>query len=833
MCVIIYCRGRLLTHLRGFRTLTVACSKRLFFCLSNHNPRPKQAQQGSSGINELDGSKKRQSRLLSPVCCLADFPYSDVNAQLFSDLIKVLYALDNIFEISSSSYISSSAAVSIRSFFGHPEDVDNTVEDAQEVAVRVQSYSWRTFLHLAEKQASAFGVAEPVTGTRVSVRESGLSALDTTLRDLGGAAGAEVPAVVVVDGGNAPPLGDDERAMNAASLDEVRVTLLSKYMLQQQQQHQHQLQAQAADKHSAKNDDAEISSSSTRTLVRVMQAAAAMGKTDSDRFALCKDEKEAFVALDVTAAAAAAADVVVDAQETTTTTEVWSALSLVALVTSVVLTLGPCHLQPPLLFADDSLSIQTRAAQTQRHLLSSGNNSVATGSQTSHAGGEGRPASLRLEAQSAAAAAAAYRQVYQLVVGRLSEVEETALQLTLLLPERLLPSLFLRHLTPLSPTSTFPSISTSTSTGAESKQSESIAASGGAKLLSSLAAKKSSSEEEEEGEMNIFDCFVLDSPDVSSSSSSSSSNHQHKANSMNSAASAVALAAQRAKNRELAQPRQLLTQLCSARTAWLPDSLFRVLYRLLLKTHTPASSASNNTGSGNSNSNNGSSGSSNSNSNSNSSVNNVVLIPCMILLTKIARMLAQATTPPHAASARFLSLALRNEIDNVRFALKYRVFPTLFDRHEHLSSSAAPKGSSAAASSSSSSGVSANTATFSFSNSLKTLTSSSSASIGSSRRAAAAVSDADAASMGANNHNHNHSNNNNGAAGDQLAPWDCPADTLRHELVSRMTSIACEGNLARVVSELLFELCEQDKDEFKVRTGFGNAIHLMQLKGLL
>jgi hypothetical protein len=88
--------------------------------------------------------------------------------------------------------------------------------------------------------------------------------------------------------------------------------------------------------------------------------------------------------------------------------------------------------------------------------------------------------------------------------------------------------------------------------------------------------------------------------------------------------------------------------------------------------------------------------------------------------------------------------------------------------------------------------------------------------------------------MGAHNHNHNHNhNNNNGAAGDQLAPWDCPPDTLRHELVSRMTSIACEGNLARVVSELLFELCEQDKDEFKVRTGFGNAIHLMQLKGLL
>lgn len=68
----------------------------------------------------------------------------------------------------------------------------------------------------------------------------------------------------------------------------------------------------------------------------------------------------------------------------------------------------------------------------------------------------------------------------------------------------------------------------------------------------------------------------------------------------------------------------------------------------------------------------------------------------------------------------------------------------------------------------------------------------------------------------------------------ELAPTlDCPPHTLRHHLVSKMTSIEGEGQVSRCAAELLFALCEENKDEFVVRTGFGNAIALLQVKGLL
>jgi len=55
--------------------------------------------------------------------------------------------------------------------------------------------------------------------------------------------------------------------------------------------------------------------------------------------------------------------------------------------------------------------------------------------------------------------------------------------------------------------------------------------------------------------------------------------------------------------------------------------------------------------------------------------------------------------------------------------------------------------------------------------------------------------------------------------------------TLRKMLIMLMTSF--DTNVKRTSSELLWVLCNGDKDDFVKKTGFGNAVHLLSIKGLL
>jgi hypothetical protein len=54
---------------------------------------------------------------------------------------------------------------------------------------------------------------------------------------------------------------------------------------------------------------------------------------------------------------------------------------------------------------------------------------------------------------------------------------------------------------------------------------------------------------------------------------------------------------------------------------------------------------------------------------------------------------------------------------------------------------------------------------------------------------------------------------------------------LRSRLLKLMTSL--DSNLKRCSSELLFVACCEDGDLFTRRVGFGNAVHMLQLKGIL
>ena len=58
-----------------------------------------------------------------------------------------------------------------------------------------------------------------------------------------------------------------------------------------------------------------------------------------------------------------------------------------------------------------------------------------------------------------------------------------------------------------------------------------------------------------------------------------------------------------------------------------------------------------------------------------------------------------------------------------------------------------------------------------------------------------------------------------------------PPDSLRGQLIELMTCL--DPSIKRYASELLYVLCNEDKSEFVNRTGFGNAIHILQLKGIL
>ncbi|CAM9983333.1 unnamed protein product [Discosporangium mesarthrocarpum] len=64
----------------------------------------------------------------------------------------------------------------------------------------------------------------------------------------------------------------------------------------------------------------------------------------------------------------------------------------------------------------------------------------------------------------------------------------------------------------------------------------------------------------------------------------------------------------------------------------------------------------------------------------------------------------------------------------------------------------------------------------------------------------------------------------------EIHPVDAPRGTLRARLLSLMT--ANVGSLKRAASELLYSLCSSE-EEFTIRCGFGNAINLLRIKGLV
>jgi len=64
-----------------------------------------------------------------------------------------------------------------------------------------------------------------------------------------------------------------------------------------------------------------------------------------------------------------------------------------------------------------------------------------------------------------------------------------------------------------------------------------------------------------------------------------------------------------------------------------------------------------------------------------------------------------------------------------------------------------------------------------------------------------------------------------------MHPLYAPAGSLRWQLIQLMTSI--QTNVKRCTSELMWILCNHDKNEFVLRTGFGNAVHFLGVKGLV
>ena len=62
-----------------------------------------------------------------------------------------------------------------------------------------------------------------------------------------------------------------------------------------------------------------------------------------------------------------------------------------------------------------------------------------------------------------------------------------------------------------------------------------------------------------------------------------------------------------------------------------------------------------------------------------------------------------------------------------------------------------------------------------------------------------------------------------------MAPLDAPRGTLRWKLIRLMTWT--ESNVKRSACELLYALCDNDSTQFVLRTGFGNAIHFLGIRG--
>ena len=64
-----------------------------------------------------------------------------------------------------------------------------------------------------------------------------------------------------------------------------------------------------------------------------------------------------------------------------------------------------------------------------------------------------------------------------------------------------------------------------------------------------------------------------------------------------------------------------------------------------------------------------------------------------------------------------------------------------------------------------------------------------------------------------------------------MNPLDAPPGTARYKLIRLMTWT--ESNVKRCASELLWTLCNKDSKEFVLRTGFGNAVHMLGIKGIV
>jgi len=63
-----------------------------------------------------------------------------------------------------------------------------------------------------------------------------------------------------------------------------------------------------------------------------------------------------------------------------------------------------------------------------------------------------------------------------------------------------------------------------------------------------------------------------------------------------------------------------------------------------------------------------------------------------------------------------------------------------------------------------------------------------------------------------------------------MAPLNAPKGTLRWKIIRLMTWTT-ESNIKRSACELLYALCDEDSTQFVLRTGFGNAVHFLGIRG--
>ena len=70
-----------------------------------------------------------------------------------------------------------------------------------------------------------------------------------------------------------------------------------------------------------------------------------------------------------------------------------------------------------------------------------------------------------------------------------------------------------------------------------------------------------------------------------------------------------------------------------------------------------------------------------------------------------------------------------------------------------------------------------------------------------------------------------------GAKSNNINPIDAPQGTIRWKLIKLMTWT--ESNVKRCASELIWTLCDGNSKEFVKRTGFGNAVHMLGIRGLV